>query len=190
MDNPLWTVMICLLYIYFARVFGPRLMKNRSVFQLQEIMMIYNCFQVFFKIMILWEVGQCGWFTGKFSFFCQPVDFSNDPSALRITRAGYYFYFECLHDLLSFFQILTVLGYFFYLSKYFDMIDTVLFVLRKKWNQITFLHVTHHGIVPLLFYPLIRFVPGGNTVVGIIFNSFEHICMYSYYLVSAMGPRL
>ena len=64
-------------------------MKNRSAFQLHEMMMIYNCFQVVLKINLLWELGQCGWFTGKFSYFCQPVDFSNDPSALRIMRAGF-----------------------------------------------------------------------------------------------------
>lgn len=66
------------------------------------------------------------------------------------------------------------------------MLDTLFFVLRKKSNQITFLHVIHHGLVPLLFYPLIRFVPGGNTVIGIIFNSLEHILMYSYYLISTI----
>ena len=69
------------------------------------------------------------------------------------------------------------------------MLDTVFFVLRKKTNQITFFHVIHHGIVPLLFYPLMRFVPGGNTVVATLFNLLEHVFMYAYYLVSAMGPR-
>jgi hypothetical protein len=34
-----------------------------------------------------------------------------------------------------------------------------------------------------------RFVPGGNTVVGAIFNSLEHILMYFYYFITAMGPR-
>ena len=67
------------------------------------------------------------------------------------------------------------------------MLDTVFFVLRKKTSQITFFHVIHHGLVPLLFYPLMRFVPGGNTVVAILFNLLEHIFMYAYYLVSAMG---
>lgn len=88
MDNPLWTVVICLFYVYSVKVFGPRLMKNRPAFQLQEIMMIYNCFQVFLKIKILWEFSQYEWFTGKFSYFCQPVDFSNDPLVLRTMRAG------------------------------------------------------------------------------------------------------
>lgn len=69
------------------------------------------------------------------------------------------------------------------------MIDTVFFVLRKKSNQITFLHVAHHGLVPIICYPMTRFVPGGNTVVAAILNSLEHILMYFYYLITAMGPR-
>ena len=167
MDNPLWTAAICLCYIYFAKVLGPKLMEKRPAFELREMMMVYNAFQVLFHILLLWEVGRCGWFTGKFSYLCEPVDFSNDPSALRIMRAGYMFF----------------------ISKYVDMIDTVFFVLRKKSNQISFLHVTHHGLVPFLCYPMTRFVPGGNTVVGAIFNSLEHVLMYFYYLVTAMGPR-
>ena len=37
-----------------------------------------------------------------------------------------------------------------YMSRYLDMFDTIFFCLRKKHNQITFLHVYHHMIVPFL----------------------------------------
>ncbi len=33
----------------------------------------------------------------------------------------------------------------FYFSKFIELLDTVFFVLRKKNNQITFLHLFHHG---------------------------------------------
>ncbi len=33
----------------------------------------------------------------------------------------------------------------FYISKFIELLDTLFFILRKKFNQITFLHVFHHG---------------------------------------------
>src|SRR5690606_10976168 len=42
------------------------------------------------------------------------------------------------------------LAWFGYVSRYLDMLDTVFFVLRKKYSQVTFLHVYHHMIVPFL----------------------------------------
>lgn len=42
----------------------------------------------------------------------------------------------------------TTLAHFYYVyNKYLDLLDTVIFVLRKKQNQITFLHVYHHCAV-------------------------------------------
>jgi len=33
-----------------------------------------------------------------------------------------------------------------------------------------------------------RFAPGGHTTFTGLLNSFVHICMYSYYMIAAMGP--
>ena len=168
MDNPLWTILICLGYFYFVKVLGPKLMQNRPAFELKRILMVYNAFQIVFNFWLFWEAGQSGWFYGKFSFRCEPVDYSNDPSALRIIRAGYWFW----------------------ISKYIDFLDTIFFILRKKSNQVTTLHVIHHGILPINIWPGLRYANGGNTAVCCVVNSFVHIIMYSYYLLSAMGPRV
>lgn len=56
---------------------------------------------------------------------------------------------------------LTRLCHFYYVyNKYADLLDTVIFVLRKKQNQITFLHVYHHCAV--IIFPTYTFhvVPG------------------------------
>ena len=42
------------------------------------------------------------------------------------------------------------LGWFGYMSRFLDMLDTIFFVLRKKDNQVSFLHVYHHMVVPFL----------------------------------------
>ncbi|CAG2118165.1 unnamed protein product, partial [Medioppia subpectinata] len=76
-------------------------------------------------------------------------------------------------------------------SKLFDLFDTVFFVLRKKSNQITFLHVYHHFMVPILGWVGAKLCP--QTVIVEVFcllNSIVHTVMYSYYLLSAFGPQI
>ena len=92
MDNPLWTELICLSYVYFVKVSGPRFMEKRPAFELRELLLGYNLFQILLHVWLFWEVAQSGLiFNGKFNFRCEPVDYSNDPSALRIMRVGYMF---------------------------------------------------------------------------------------------------
>lgn len=137
MDNPLWTVLICLMYVYSVKVLGPRFMENRSPLELRGLLMVYNVFQVLFNAWLFWEVGQSGWFYPT-NIFCQPVDYSYNPTAIRAMHAGYWFF----------------------ISKFIDFFDTVFFILRKKSNQVTALHVIHHGVIPVFMYPGIRFLNG------------------------------
>ncbi|CAG2182032.1 unnamed protein product, partial [Oppiella nova] len=68
---------------------------------------------------------------------------------------------------------------------------TIFFVLRKKSNQISFLHVYHHFMVPVLTYVTGKQCP--QTVIGEVFcllNSTVHTVMYLYYLLSAFGPQI
>lgn len=63
------------------------------------------------------------------------------------------------------------------------------FVLRKKDKQITFLHMYHHTAMPMVSWGCTKYYPGGHgTLIGVI-NSFVHIIMYFYYMMSAMGPQ-
>jgi hypothetical protein len=96
------------------------------------------------------------------------VDYSNSKDALEI----------------------LMVGYCFYISKLIDFLDTVFFVLRKKNNQITFLHLYHHTIMPLSVWSVFRFICGGQASFPTTFNSFVHVVMYFYYLLAAMGPAV
>uniref|UniRef100_T1GED4 Elongation of very long chain fatty acids protein n=1 Tax=Megaselia scalaris TaxID=36166 RepID=T1GED4_MEGSC len=75
---------------------------------------------------------------------------------------------------------------FLYFLKASEMTETVVFALRKKTNQISFLHVFHHSVMVLLVYF------AGNTELTravyfpFILNSCVHVVMYSYYLAAAV----
>ncbi|KAJ9590199.1 hypothetical protein L9F63_016688 [Diploptera punctata] len=79
--------------------------------------------------------------------------------------------------------------YLYFLAKLSELLDTVFFVLRKKQRQITFLHMYHHTVMPMISWGCTKYYPGGHgTFIGVI-NSFVHIIMYFYYMMAAMGPQ-
>ena len=41
------------------------------------------------------------------------------------------------------------MAWLFYMSKFLDMFDSFFFVAKKKYGHLSFLHVYHHGIMPL-----------------------------------------
>ncbi|XP_078417083.1 ELOVL fatty acid elongase 8b isoform X3 [Cetorhinus maximus] len=66
----------------------------------------------------------------------------------------------------------------------------IFFILRKKYNQITFLHVYHHGTMIFNWWAGVKYVPGGQSFFIGLLNSFVHIVMYLYYGIAAMGPHM
>lgn len=166
MSSPFPTLAFCLFYAYFVKVLGPKLMENRKPFDLRRVMIWYNLIQVIFS-MWLFNESYAAW-GGRYSFRCEPVDYSNDPLALRIARGCWWYYF----------------------SKFTEFTDTIFFVLRKKNNHITTLHVIHHGCMPISVWFGVKFTPGGHSTFFGFLNTFVHIVMYSYYLLAALGPRI
>jgi elongation of very long chain fatty acids protein 7 len=98
---------------------------------------------------------------------CQPVDYSNDPDELVIAELCWWYYF----------------------CKFTEFLDTVFFVLRKKFDQITNLHVIHHSIMPAAVWWGVKFTPGGHATFFGMLNTSVHVVMYTYYLLAAMGPQ-
>ncbi|PNF41866.1 hypothetical protein B7P43_G15791 [Cryptotermes secundus] len=68
-------------------------------------------------------------------------------------------------------------------------VKKVFFVLRKKQNQVTFLHVYHHTITALFSWGYLKFLPGEQGLVIGFLNSLVHVVMYFYYMMAAMGPK-
>lgn len=77
--------------------------------------------------------------------------------------------------------------WWFYFSKFLEFFDTFFFVLRKKTEHVSFLHLYHHTSMPLLWWIAIKFTPGGECYMSSMINSFIHVVMYSYYTLTALG---
>jgi len=75
-------------------------------------------------------------------------------------------------------------SYMFYLSKYYEFLDTVFIVLKKR--ELTFLHIFHHCFTVWLCWCGMA-TKTTNQFVGVLLNTFVHVCMYYYYLRAALG---
>eukprot|EP00164_Ancoracysta_twista_P001095 GFYU01001431.1.p1 GENE.GFYU01001431.1~~GFYU01001431.1.p1 ORF type:complete len:278 (+),score=102.55 GFYU01001431.1:200-1033(+) len=75
--------------------------------------------------------------------------------------------------------------YIFYASKYYELLDTVLLALKKK--PIIFLHVYHHCCMVFACYSWMAWGYSGPTWWACVVNSFVHVVMYTYYLITSLG---
>lgn len=98
---------------------------------------------------------------------CQPTDYSNSPQALRMLTLFWY----------------TLL------IKLMEFAETFFFILRKKYNQVTKLHVYHHWSTFLWIWLVTKYIGGGSASLFIILNSFVHVIMYTYYFLASFGPK-
>lgn len=164
MSSPMPTIALCVIYVYLVKVWGPNFMKNREPINCQTFMLIYNAFQVLLSMYIVAHGVLGGWVT-EFSFFCQPIDY---------TEKGNY---------------MVLYAWVVHLSKYLDLIETFCFLARKKFNQVSVLHVYHHFIMPINVWFVLRFLPGGHGTFAGFVNSIVHVIMYTYYLIAGLGPQ-
>lgn len=57
-------------------------------------------------------------------------------------------------------QATKLAHYYYTYNKYTDLIETMIFVLRKKENQVSFLHVYHHVAIILGSTFALNYGPG------------------------------
>lgn len=163
-----WPITLILIaYLLFVLKLGKIFMRNRKPYDLKTVLKVYNLFQVLYN-------------------------------GLYFGMVFYYLFIEgiCnLHCIESFpegherKQLERVLHAAYLLNKVLDLMDTVFFVLRKSYKQITFLHIYHHVFMSFGSYALTRYYGTGGHVnaVGLL-NSLVHTVMYFYYFLSSEYP--
>ncbi|GLT85944.1 hypothetical protein SLE2022_041120 [Rubroshorea leprosula] len=79
-------------------------------------------------------------------------------------------------------------AHIFYLSKVLEFIDTLLIILSKSIQRLTFLHVYHHATVVVMCYLWLH-TSQSLFPVALITNATVHVVMYLYYFLTAVGKR-
>uniref|UniRef100_T1IMY2 Elongation of very long chain fatty acids protein n=1 Tax=Strigamia maritima TaxID=126957 RepID=T1IMY2_STRMM len=154
--------------VYFILVhWGRKLMKNRPAYNLKSILIPYNIAMMSQSAYIFKEILMSAYHS-NFSLTCEPLEKVFTPQAMRIASASWWFF----------------------ISKIVEMCDTVFLILRKKEEQLTFLHIFHHGTMVFNQWLACKFIPGGHAFIQGMLNSLIHVVMYGYYFLSALGPKI
>nr|KAG5714125.1 hypothetical protein BaRGS_020453 [Batillaria attramentaria] len=160
---PLGTMAVYLVVVKY----GPVFMKDRPAFNLRWVLFFYNFGLVILSAYMVHEFLMTAVEAG-YSLQCEVLDFSYNPSALRILNVTWVYY----------------------VSKYIEVADTVFFILRKKTGQITVLHVWHHASIIFFWWFGTAYTPGGQAFFNPLLNCGVHVVMYTYYGLAALGPSL
>jgi len=146
--------------IYILRTF----MQNRLAFKMRTITAIHNLILCYWSAIMFawaaWDLYHRGRSLGWLETLCA--------SDKRGNIRGTFFY----------------ITYWYYISKYYELFDTVILVLKKK--RLMFLHIFHHAIV----IPMSWLWLESHTIYShhpLILNTLVHIFMYHYYYRTSLG---
>lgn len=77
--------------------------------------------------------------------------------------------------------------YMFYYQKFWEFIDTFIFLMRNSYRQVSFLHVYHHSSITIVVAMYAHFDTSGDVYLPVMLNSIVHVIMYGYYFCGAAG---
>lgn len=121
--GPWKVIFIVCVYLLLVLKVVPQYMKNRKPYDLRKAMVTYNCCMVLLNgLGCLYGLHLTNF--GAKTWACKCNDDTDNSSTA---------------------WIMLYLGYFYFLSKFLDLIDSFFFVFRKKYNHLSFLHLFHHG---------------------------------------------
>eukprot|EP00341_Mesodinium_pulex_P014499 CAMPEP_0116895424 /NCGR_PEP_ID=MMETSP0467-20121206/4945_1 /TAXON_ID=283647 /ORGANISM="Mesodinium pulex, Strain SPMC105" /LENGTH=316 /DNA_ID=CAMNT_0004566135 /DNA_START=29 /DNA_END=979 /DNA_ORIENTATION=- len=159
-SGPIFFTIAYLIMVYV----GPKMMEKREPFDIKPYMFTYNLYQcvlnIWFVLAVIYEVYTNPMFTGVWGNYPE-----NSARSFRI----------------------SFLVWVHYNNKYVELLDTVFMILRKKNNQISFLHCYHHVMLIWAWFLVCKVEAGGDSFFGATVNSFIHVIMYGYYTLALMG---
>ncbi len=154
-----WSGPIFFTIAYLTMVFGGiRAMKDRKPAKVKTYMLIYNTYQVVLNLAcvigMLYEVYSNPWFKTMWGNYPQ-----YGRESLNIS------FWVWVH----------------YNNKYVELLDTTFMIIRKKNEQVSFLHCYHHVLLIWSWFLVCKIDAGGDSYFGGMVNSFIHVIMYAYY---------
>lgn len=160
------TPVVIILYLTFVLKVGSQWMKYRKPMKLKTITRIFNLIQVASNLYVCMVAAQFFVFSYRHcNLLC--------PSRALLSKEARTYYKN--------------VGLFYLAIRVTDFMDTILFVLTKKQDHVSFLHVYHHVLV--VFTATIIGISGlfESVLFVILINGFVHIIMYAYYFLSTFA---
>ena len=150
---------------YLIMVFGGRqYMKDRPEFQIKPFIFTYNLYQCILNIWCVLAMAHEVYYNPHFA-----APWGNTPQR---GVAGFR---------------ISFLVWIHYNNKFVELLDTLWMILRKKNNQVSFLHCYHHMLLIWAWFFVCKFESGGDCYFGAMVNSFIHIIMYGYYTLALLN---
>lgn len=112
-------------------------MEKRKAYNIKWLLAVYNLAQVAVCCHLIFGILYSEFNIIKF-WKCQSVDYKNSPKAATLLTYAYQTF----------------------LLKLVELVETVFFVLRKKQNQVSKLHVYHHVSTATLAWILVKYAAG------------------------------
>ncbi|XP_020283062.1 elongation of very long chain fatty acids protein AAEL008004-like [Pseudomyrmex gracilis] len=166
-ETPFTVIMITSAYLYFILYAGPSYMKNQQPFNLRTFILFYNVFQILGNAWMVHSHISAGWFT-EYGIKCTN---NNDPISTNS------------------FKLITI-SWWLLILKLIDYIETCIFVLRKKQNQVSTLHVYHHVSNVFFEWVFLKYIVEPRLTFISLLNCFIHIIMYTYYFIAAWSTAM
>uniref|UniRef100_A0A6P7FA36 Elongation of very long chain fatty acids protein n=1 Tax=Diabrotica virgifera virgifera TaxID=50390 RepID=A0A6P7FA36_DIAVI len=149
-----------LTYIFIIKVLGPKLMRFRQPYQIKNLLIGYNFIQILVNTFLVYEAIIL--YFSNSNWIC--ID-TTEKNLLADARKHYYY------------------------LKILDCVETVFFILRKKYQQASFLHIYHHAGIVCAAFLAFRYDYGDAPMIVGSLNALTHVLMYIYYLLSAIDSR-
>ncbi|XP_022662601.1 elongation of very long chain fatty acids protein AAEL008004-like [Varroa jacobsoni] len=165
--DPLGVTLLLAGYVLIVTVVGPRWMEHRKAYDIRYWIAAANASQVLLNMVFAFCFLRMTYLGGGYNLWCQGVsrDLSDDKRQL------------------------ASLSWYYLLVRIADFLDTLFFVLRKKFGHVSFLHVVHHVLVVFNGWYGLTYGFDGQAMFCICINSCVHVLMYSYYLLSLFHFR-
>jgi len=163
---PIYGVSAYILVVFF----GPLLMKNRKPIKPRLFAIVHNLFLSILSVAmvsgVVYEMIRIYFI--EYRYGPHPSSFMCDPD--KLTAEGRMNFWT----------------YVFYLSKYYEFIDTFIHILAK--HKVIFLHWYHHVVTLVLVW---MGLCDRNSMqwMAVFTNASVHIVMYFYYALTSAGYR-
>lgn len=137
-----------------------RYMRGRNAYNLKKLLAVYNLGQVIACGYLIYGILSNNFNVIKF-WKCQPVIYHYDPKSIAALTYAYHTF----------------------LLKLIELFETAFFVLRKKQNQVSKLHVYHHVSTAILGYIMTKYIGGELTTIFRLDIINDYKCYWNFVFV-------